>query len=59
MTPDELTMLVSGIALGAHSMLVVQAVQMRLDDRRELKARAAAAARLTNQPAANLPKEEA
>lgn len=37
MTPDELTMLVSGIALGAHSMLVVQAVQMRLDDRRDAR----------------------
>jgi hypothetical protein len=59
MTPDEIALLVSGIALGAQSMLITQAVQHYLDDRRDMKARAAAAACITDPPAGHLPKEEA
>lgn len=66
MTITEIAMVVTGWALGIQTMLIVQAVQMHLDDRRDARRLAEARARITRAEATaalegggRLPKEEA
>lgn len=53
MTIPEVSMLATGWALGIQTMLIVQAVQMRLDDRRDARRLDEARARINRTEAAD------
>lgn len=57
MTPDEIALLVSGTALGAQSMLITQAVQQYLDDRRDRRRLDEARARIARAEATEAMRE--
>lgn len=57
MTPDEIALLVSGIALGAQAMLITQAIQNCLDDRRERRVLDEARARIARTEATEAMRE--